>query len=236
MDLVWLHGPDGRASSEELRYSIRSITQNLLGEHRVWVVGFAPAWLNLDRVHFVPVPMDGENKHDATRRGMLAACERAGFADSFLYLNDDFFALAPVAGVPVWHRGALQGSHKSTWYQAQHDAAQWLRGRGVDNPLNYELHIPLVVNRHLMGNLLTQNPKLPAKRSCYGNLAHIGGVQHEDVKARTTQDPLGPGPWVSTSDRAFEYGKAGESLRVKFPEQSVYEIGPAPGCRRPPAF
>jgi hypothetical protein len=51
---------------------------------------------------------------------------------------------------------------------------------GIDAPLNYEVHIPMVMNKLKLKNVLKNKTCL--WRSLYGNIYNVGGIEHEDVK------------------------------------------------------
>lgn len=239
LPVVYLFGPTGNEDAEDLRHSLRSVTANL-AHSEVWIVGHAPAWVDRDRVRVLEVPTtdlrQGATKHDVTTVSLRAACAEVG-VDNFVLFNDDFFVMEQVATVPIWHRGPLADEiariaarySNSTWCNLHRATLRKLRGLGYTTPLSYELHVPMIVNRHLMGAALDSAAgTLLAKRTWYGNLAEIAGVYRpDDPKVKGPRARLIGGPFVSTNDASFKQSPAGRDIRARFTEPSPYELVPA---------
>jgi hypothetical protein len=51
---------------------------------------------------------------------------------------------------------------------------------GIKNPLNYEMHIPMIMNKQKLKDVLKSKNCL--WRSLYGNIYNVGGINREDVK------------------------------------------------------
>ena len=56
-----------------------------------------------------------------------------------------------------------------------------LLGMGIKDPLNYELHVPMPVEKNNLKKVLDKGDKL-LWRSMYGNMFSVGGIQTKDVK------------------------------------------------------
>jgi hypothetical protein len=119
----------------------------------------------------------------------------------------------------------------------------------ITGALAYSLHVPMVVNKHVMRNcLLATGLDKPHDRpdyhmrTIYGNVARVGGAKHRDPKVQTTghYTQYRPGfPFASTSDRAFAGGYIGKFIKAQFPDPSPYEHPtkyrtkqPSPATRR----
>lgn len=221
MDVVYVCRP-GR--NEELRYSLRSLVN--LPHDRVFVAGSWPKWLT--GVEVVPVRAE-RTKYASTTANLLAAC-RAGVAERFAYFNDDFFVMEPVETLPVLHRGPLEQvawRHTTLSYgRSMADLARWLRLRGYDEPLCYELHVPMELERDRLVEVLALPVPRPArdahKRSLYGNWWRIGGERADDCKVFGSS-VVRERPFLSTSDSSFTSAEVGRLIRARFPEPSPYE-------------
>ncbi len=235
LDVVYLYGPKDRTRTGELRHSLRSLAN--LPHARVWIAGWAPAWVNRHKVSLIPVPpvegheADGTLKHLQTTANLLAASEALAVlgVPAFVLMNDDFFVTAPVESVPILHAGPLATSRRlqlpGVYGDAHRRTLPILRELGHEDPMSYELHVPMVVNPHVMAPLLREygrhGPIL--KRSLYGNVSHSGGREVVDPKVFQSEEPLAHHvPFVSTSDAAW-HGRAGLKLRARFKEPSPYE-------------
>src|SRR5690606_32229944 len=209
MDAVWIVGP-GRLGGHPLRYSIRSVVENLSMVDRIVTVGYRWRWLVSD-LH-VDIPQDA-HKHVNTYRNLRAAIEDDRIGDEFVFMNDDFFVLEPLGRLPVLHAGRVvdriaghERAGNAAMRKRRQSTLNILRALGVDDPLDYELHVPLVVDKAAavaafdLADKVRPPAELPTgKRTIYGNLAKIGGEEAADVKVRGAADPFPGGPLVSTS-------------------------------------
>ncbi|WP_432034584.1 hypothetical protein [Streptomyces antibioticus] len=217
--------------NEELRYSLRSLAAHL-PHGRVWIAGYRPAWVS-DTVGHIDTAQTGSRFQNSTGN-LRAACEHPDVAEDFVYFNDDFFVMQALEAVPVLHRGPLAeviASTPSSLYRRGASATQMhmqRMGLADEGPLlSYELHVPLPVVKADMLAALDAGRGLPVlhKRTLYGNLCRIGGVQTADVKVKAYDDVGPDGPFVSTSDASFAGGRVGERIRAAFPVPCRYEAG-----------
>jgi hypothetical protein len=237
-----------RGDNPELRYAMRSWAANVPGITGLIALGMPPDWVKAQKV-LTPQSL---TKYANTTNGLLYACHRRLLPKEFVLLNDDFFALRKDALLPVWHRGPMLGvvdeyrrrGINSSYVRGMEATANALIRDGYDEPLCYEVHAPMVVDRDLLAQVLRRystdkSIRVLHKRSAYGNVAAIGGVQVEDVKIRTPQEaatsgvPLHPEwngklpdlEWVSTSDEVWAAG-AGSLIMSRFPTPSPWESNP----------
>jgi hypothetical protein len=214
--------------NEELRYSLRSIVAHL-PRGRVWIVGHAPRWVS--GVEHLPT-VQASSRFANSRANLLHACEHPDVPERFVLMHDDFFILLPVEAIPVLHRGSIGrtlGARRPTtsYRRALATVRDVLIAGGVAVPLDYELHVPLVVEKASM--LETLRREVPvvtaaAVRSLYGNLNAIGGEEAVDVKIHATRTSIPEdAAFVSTTDSSFANGRVGAEIRARFPEPSPFE-------------
>jgi hypothetical protein len=216
------------AVNEQLRYALRTWAANL--PHRqVWIVGYRPAWLQ--NVGHIPTAQPG-TKYQNTTAAVRAACEHPDVADRFLLMNDDFFVMRKLAQMPVLHRGRVDAVER---YYASRASGSYLAGMretrdllaslGHTEPLSYELHVPLPVDKAGMLEALDVGRHLAVvhKRSLYGNLASLGGDQIEDVKVLHRGPRFPQGPFLSTMPDSFANGMVGRHIRQAYFQPSPYE-------------
>lgn len=228
-DVVYIVGPN--TAGGELRHSLRSLENVEHGD--VWIVGELPAWAR--NVNHIPTRQT-ESRFRNSTANLRAACEHPDVPQLFTFWNDDFYALRPTH-VPNWHRGEVTDVRRVNpnriRRQARHAdglaATAWLLRRwGHDKILNYELHVPLVVNAELMLEALDAaapaNIEALHKRTLYGNLVELGGRKHDDVKIADHRRTFPTGAhWGSTHDGSFSRGRVGQQLREMFPTPCRYE-------------
>jgi len=232
MDVVY---PCRPGENEELRYSIRSLTN--LPHDTIWTVGGRPSWLNHD--HHIDIDQ-ARTKYQNSSANIRAAIHDDRISDTFYLFNDDFFTIEPLDHLPTLHRGPLVDV--LGWYETKHPKGYYTLGMrntynlltslGFTNPSSYELHMPMPVDRAKAKRAYGRVDKLIEQgraerplhwRTLYGNLARIGGTQVKDCKVYDRHSRLPEGPFASTNDIVFRRGAAGVSIRRMFTEPSDLE-------------
>ncbi|MFE7356960.1 hypothetical protein ACFU8Q_28330 [Streptomyces sp. NPDC057543] len=219
------------AANAQLRYALRSWAANL-PHRRVWLVGYRPPWAA--DVGHVPIWQTG-TKYANTTAAVRVAIEHPEITERFILCNDDFFAMKPQpAELPVYHRGLVRDVEA---YYATRGNGAYLRGLretrdllarlGHEDPLSYELHVPLPVSKAGMLNALETGRHLDVlhKRTAYGVLAGIGGEYMADVKVlrRAPRTFDANSPFLSTMPDSFAHGYVGQHIRRAFHQPCRYE-------------
>ncbi|MEU6928947.1 hypothetical protein AB0A05_07260 [Streptomyces sp. NPDC046374] len=218
------------AVNEQLRFALRSWAAHL-PHGRVWVVGYLPPWAV--GVQHIRTRQRG-TKFQNTTLAVRVACQHPDVSSRFLLANDDMFVMKPLEAMPVLHRGPVR--NVETYYAAR-AAGEYLRGMretrdlladlGHPDPLSYELHVPLPVDKAVMLDALDIAWHLDVvhKRTLYGNLAQLGGTEVRDVKIMRrspggyTEDDV----FLSTMPDSFAAGHVGAYIRRTFAEPGPYE-------------
>ncbi|MEZ3180810.1 hypothetical protein KYY02_19580 [Streptomyces pimonensis] len=216
-------------TNEQLRYALRSWSANLPHRH-VWIAGYRPPWLT--GVHHLPVPQTG-TKYANTTAAVRAVCEHPAVSEAFLLCNDDFFIMEPVVGqMPMLHRGPIRDVEAT--YTARGINGRYVRGMretrrlleelGYDEPLSYELHVPMPVTKAGMLRALKAGARLDVlhKRTVYGVINEVGGDRIDDVKV-LTRHAFPRGSFLSTLPDTFANGAVGRHIRQAFPRACRYE-------------
>lgn len=212
----------------ELRMAIRSWEANLTYD-QIWIVGDQPSWLT--GVNFIPGNHAGY--HANVYNNIRLACEHPDVSDDLVLMNDDFFVTELVDRIDPLYRCLLTDHlniprvRRGGWWKTSLETTLvCLQAHGIAEPISYELHVPFPINKALMAETLTQfqhvtpdNP--PQWRSLYGNLHHIRGRQHHDVKAYHAGALNAP--YHSTEGRSFPAYQ--DQLATMFPNPSRYEQG-----------
>ena len=231
MDFVYFvrHG-----ENEELRYSIRSVIKHF-PDANIWVLGNKPDWYT---GNFVPVRNVGE-KFTNIANCCYEAAKHPEISDPFVWMNDDFFIVKPLESILPLHRGPLkersdryaQGISTSYYNKLLHNTYHKLLKHGIEEPLDYDVHMPLVMDKEKTLEALKMariGQVLP--RSIYGNIAQIEGSRVGDVKVyassafafKTYDYNAGDSPYLSTEDQSFDQVYE-DVLKDMFPDPSVYE-------------
>lgn len=231
------------SQNEELRYSLRSLEN--VPHDKVHVVGYKPSWVkNVIHHSYDPGRPPGSERHTKwwkTWRVMRYFCTLDEISDDFILMNDDFFIMRPIEEIPILHRGKISdilSGHRST-YQASNiyltamsETQELLRS--LEKPtLCYEMHAPMVMNRHQMTTAMevVEAMSRPGqmhinKRSLYGNYWEIDGSLSEDVKVDSVRPTFNKDSlFLSTSDNSWARRDIGQFIRRAFPNPSPYEVG-----------
>jgi len=170
--------------NEELRYSIRSVL-NSFPDAKIWVSGGRPDWY---KGNYIKVYQDS-SPHINQLSNLMAACKSNSVDDNFILMNDDFFIVNKINKIEYFHGGLLQ-EKIDTYYELVKDNLYVRRlmqthGRllryGINQPLDYELHIPFPVEKDKFKFILDKDER-SNWRSMYGNRFNVGGTQITDVK------------------------------------------------------
>ena len=241
MDIVYLVKNNEENDSRDLRYSLRSL-QNL-PETRVFLVGEKPEWAQ--NVIHIPVAQT-KTKKENVAMNLSAAIHSAEISENFILMNDDFFIMKPIPEIPRLNFGIMkdvinsydarypQGSDYISRMKKLH---QLLLSQGFEQPLSYELHVPMQMNKKAIIRLQQERAGSPLYqfRTYYGNHTHAGGESVDDVKifldnthnpCQYVSDPatyLNSQIFLSTTGGSFDRGAAGEFIRTAFTKKSKYE-------------
>lgn len=225
-DVVYVCRP---GANEELRYSLRSLSN--LPHGRVWIAGHCPSWVS-SKVGRIPVTSRVRG-HQSAKANLRAACEHPEVSERFVYMNDDFFVMQPHDELPLMHRGTVYdvvtGRRMSTSYtRALEKTMRLLVEQGIPEPLMYDLHAPMLVDKVGMLEVLTLVGDAPLlhERTLYGNLNQLGGERRHNHKVRHRDTGWQTWPFLSTNDVGFAGLPVGRFIRSRFPDQSPYEATP----------
>lgn len=217
--------------NEELVYSLRSICQNLKF-NRVFIFGGKPD--NIEPDVFVPLVQAGSTKWERVHNNFMAVAKEKRLTDDIILFNDDFFVMKPTDQLPPKYRCSMYeqivsmemkfGNTITAYTKQLRKCVSQLDEIGKGH-LSYELHIPMIINRKKLYEILRKFPDGRATRTLYGNYAEIGGEQSQDFKINDSGDRISPDwQFVSTMDNTFAIESVYGSIIKAFPTPSRYEI------------
>lgn len=224
-DVVYILKKD--APAEELRYSLRSIEENLPYRKVVFVCG-KPNGFEPD-LH-IKHRQVGYLKWERARSSMLAICKDERLTKNVWLFNDDFFVLQPMtsekpltSGTIRKHYQAIEARHgnRSTEYSRQLKQLEATLKRAGLPTNDFALHVPMLINREKMLKALEAFPRCPMFRSLYGNYAGIKGEQGKDNKVIKNGEVDWSRQFLSTTEKTFPSIK--DHLEELFPTPSKYE-------------
>ena len=201
----------------ELRYSMRSLANVKNWNGEVFVSGDREDWFS-DKVQVIDTFINSHDKHLDAQSKLRAAIEDKRVADEFIFFNDDFYVTEPIEITPLYD-GKLEGKPgNNSWLQSKHNTRLYLEEQGIKNPKNYAIHVPMVMEKQKLAEVLDiiaeNRDKRLMVRSLYGNLHKIGGKQYKDRKTQGRR--FEKGSLLST--RLFT-----DELLDMFPNKSEFE-------------
>jgi hypothetical protein len=217
--------------NEELRYSIRSVV-NSFPDAKIWIVGGKPKWYVGDHI---PVEQVG-NKYANAIKNLQALAKCPDISDTFVLMNDDFFIVKKINKIEQFYNGLL--SDKINKYIKITGSSLYIKKLiltnnkllklEIKNPIDYELHIPMVMEKEKLFNIVDNYPDC-LWRSMYGNLYNVGGTEMQDVKIYVNQrhrdrsnEMTEESIFISTEDNSFKI-MLEKTFKVLFSTPSNYE-------------
>lgn len=230
MDIVYLL--KDTPTNEELTYSLRSLVN--LPHDKVFFVGGCPN--NIDRTKIIHIPIIQTNdKYKNTENGLKYICKDNRLSEDFILMNDDFFILKPIKDPKEelkLCRGPIEDVLKSlpsggTYWLSMRQANIFLKDLGFSEPLSYELHIPMVINKKKFLDMFSLNYidsiSPGQQRSIYGNMFLKGSKFVKDVKVyQNKTESFEVDKFLSSEDTSWPRIK--EYIGSLFSNKSEFEI------------
>lgn len=230
MDVVYIVRPGD--NNEELRYSLRSVAENL-AHRRVVIAGHKPDWVT--NVYHIATDQNG-TKYENAANNWAAAMHDPEVTEDFIAMNDDFYIMRELHSLPVQHRGSLEkvigyySKHPGPYIANMRRTRDLLEALGCESPNSYALHTPMVMKKHWR-RILTEAaeqygyPEHKVQmRTLYGNFWRLGGEEIRDVKTANRDGTLVKNDtFLSSNDQAFNEGVIGDYIREQFKNKCKYE-------------
>lgn len=245
LDLVYIVRPG--EINNDLRYSLRSVSK-FCAYRKIWIIGFKPRWVgNVKYIH----TEQNQNKWKNSMINYLAACNTPEISENFILMNDDFFAIRPVddwiedcnaclGSLEEYNERFITLKNRSKWQYGFEYAINLLNELKVDLHNNYELHMPMIINKQKFIDMMwlpeiqkfSETRKVFHKRSIYKNLYPDDKPPRiiQDVKLELYKDLQDNSNftenWISTYDDCVcnkRYPKLNYLLTHLFPKPCKYE-------------
>jgi hypothetical protein len=233
-DILYILGTGSKWYDNEIRYSVRSVEKHLEEYGRIFVCGAMPKFFDLRRYEYIEANDLGKHKLLNAIHKIRLACLKKDLSDDFILMNDDFIFLKKAKHIPNYNIGTLEErikNHKTKsgyYYWAMEETLEYLKSKGVKNPLSFEVHYPMMLNKEKFLDLIdevyySQKPIL--FRSVYGNLAPLRSTYREDVKIYDIEDwkKMGKPDLMSTDNRVCLEPELQSWFKDEFPKPSSIE-------------
>ena len=217
--------------NEEFRYSLRSVEKYAKNCGKIVAIGGKVDGINVDVNIFLR--QTGKTKYDRVNMTLREICLNSLISDNFILMNDDFFIMqeTDMSKLKNYYRCSMQEyldliiqTKFASEYSARLSrAAMALELLDLDTKC-YELHVPMMFNKHKLLEVFGALPGFNGIRRLYGNYHKIKSSKINDCKVFTdTENFPKDTQFLSTSDASFRNGKVGEYIRASFPVKSRFE-------------
>ena len=224
---------NGTEPIDELTYSLRSVEQNF-PHRKVIIVGGCPENITPD-LH-IPLVQDKKTKWGNVCYMVREVCKNNDISKRFFLFNDDFFILKPVTSWPAnyfdgtladWIKSVRSRNARSEYADRLVQLEKSLKNTFYPT-YNFATHVPILVNRAKMAEVLRKYPETAMLRALYGNYVFMqeGGIPLRDYKIVSLDKKIREGAtFVSTHENSFEKGEVGKQIRAMFKKKSRFEKG-----------
>lgn len=234
MDIVYL--VKNCQVNDELTYSLRSLVN--LPHDNVFIVGGCPHNVDKSKITYISIP-PAPIKYTTTTNNLKSVCLDSRLSNEFILMNDDFFILKPIKD-PHNELNLCRGTIKevldemsrrhtvdSQYMIGMKQMYTFLSDLGNPNPLSYELHIPMVIDKSKFMSMFSlpyiDSIRVLHKRTLYGNLFMKDSKRIRDVKVyRDFFTPLGSDKFLSTED--ISWPRVKDYIVKLFPDKSPFEL------------
>jgi hypothetical protein len=193
LDVVYVLGSGSNWHNTEIRFSLRSIEQNLQNVGKVFVVGECPSFLqNVIHIKAPDIFDPAINADGNIITKVLAACKDKRLSDDFLFINDDHLVLQTIniENVPPIHKGDMSTFKanyfdNNFWRGRLKRTMQVLQKKGY-SCLHFDCHTPILFNKYKFPEIVnTFDYKTDigyTMKSLYGNVMYPDGEFFMDQK------------------------------------------------------
>ncbi|MDD5068071.1 MAG: hypothetical protein PHN89_00520 [Candidatus Pacebacteria bacterium] len=248
LDVVYILRNSGtRWGNNEIRHSVRSL-ENHLEFGKLWIVGNLPKFFDKSRINFVEANDCYSNKIKNAIFKISTVCKEDRLSENFILMNDDFFFLKKKGGIEYFNKGKLKATMKNHetkggyYYKAIKNTVAILRDMGINDPVDFEMHYPIVFNKIKFIEMVNgiDEREVYLFRSVYGNLNIIKSKYRKDVKIFNVKQfkKKNKIDFMSTDDKVVMSPMVQKWIVGRFGSRSTFEKKPKKGyfCNRPIVF
>lgn len=240
IDLVYVLGSGSAWQNNEIRYSLRSVQQNLKGVRNIYVIGENPGIFS-DKIRHIYFPDELRQNADGNMaRKIIRACQEPDLSNNFLFMNDDFIINKPMVAskIPWINKGNMAERNASYWTNTLYRRRLFrtfevLRQRGLPT-MQYDYHAPMLMNKQSFPEVMSKFDFEAGIgytfRSIYGNVMKLPSIPLEGQKVTVYKSFDLDGLRKHVKDAWFVgYNDSGLNASLKmwmkllFPELSIYE-------------
>lgn len=174
-------------------------------------------------------------KWQSMHRKFIQMCQEKGLTSEVYLMEDDYYILRKIKFLPNYSYGTIAAAQErrgilpnDNWLKSLLYTRDVLVKAGVKDPINYETHIPIVINRKKAPVWLDEGEPI-RWHTAYGNLVKTRETRDcaFDVKAMDNEALVAllrlNTTFLSSIETTFVTDRVKEALNYLFPEKSKYE-------------
>ncbi len=230
MDIVYFIGPE---HTEELRYSLRSVCENVPHDRLVFL-GTPPEWVQDAMI--IEGAFDTSKFWALHSKFRMLGNPRIPLSDKIINFDDDMYVLDPITKEIPPHRVAEKMKRINVQIRNQsvsndqviENTWKFLDDNGVKDPVELSVHTPRVYDRDLVAELIEKDEMVEPYlwRKIYANYFKLDSVRLEmDVKVIHKDHWVNLQRWpqgfLSSYNASFNIVE--DYLKEKFPDKCQYE-------------
>ncbi len=182
MDLLYILGTGSKWNNNELRYSLRSVAQNLIGFGKIWIVGTDPGFTTGINVIEHPDEFGTINPGGNMIRKIIRGCKEPELTGKFLFMNDDFIINRPINinDIRPLHKGDMALHPPAYWRGSKYrfilrNTYLALKQKGLPT-FQFDYHAPMPIYKENFEEYVSRFNYHKGLgftcRSIYGNIAY----------------------------------------------------------------
>lgn len=218
-------------NNEEFRYSLRSVEKHVENYGKLVTIGGKVRGIKPDVE--IPLRQIGGSKYDRVNMTLREICLSPKISTNFVLMNDDFFIMQDldISKLKNYYRCSMaeylqiiiDRCWASEYTERLAKSALAMEALHLDTKC-FELHIPMMFNKHKLLEIFGVFSGFNGVRSLYGNYHKIKAIKSPDCKIFTKSDNfIHDLPFLSTTDASFRDGEVGNYIRNQFPDKSRFE-------------
>ena len=230
-DIVYILGTQSKWADNEIRFSLRSLGKIGQERGRIFIVGAWPKWMDPEMAIHIPAEDRDMNKLVNAIEKIKLACKDERISETFLLMNDDFFFLKRTRTVRSYHMGLLKNAERrhetkaGYYFRAIVETRRLLLKKGIKNPLSYEVHYPMELEKKKFLKMARDLSGPYLFRSVYGNLFKVPAIKTEDFKAFNLRElaRLEDGMFLSIDNKLTKEREFRSWITARLRGRSKYE-------------
>lgn len=233
IDVLIPLGIGSKWDNNEIKYSLRSIEQNLSNLGNIYIIGSKPDWLtNVIHVPFQDPHTSSLLRNQNILQKILFTIRNYDVSNNFIFTNDDIFFLKPMVENQIHNftdctmqdylqrNPLLNGVYK----RAFRATIQYLMENNLPMQ-HYDNHTPIIYNKFKFEKIFADIKQEIVIKSIYGNsitpIINDNKI-YKPLSLRQIENQNENQPFFSVSDKALN-DEMKEYLKTKFNKNSQYE-------------